>query len=65
MEPNRIERLRNLIYTVRDNAWKRNTGSRSERRMADESDTEVIGRLCGALDEALTELERLSAPAGG
>ena len=58
MTPDRIEQLRNLIYKVQNNAWKRQTGVRSERQAANESDMDMVSKLCGALDEALTELEK-------
>ena len=58
MKSDRISQLRNLIYQVQNNAWKRETGSRSERQAANESDMDLVSKLCGALEEALTELEK-------
>lgn len=58
MTPDRIKQLRSLVHQVNDNAWKRRTGVPSERRAADVSDTNMISTLCGALEEALEELER-------
>lgn len=58
MTLDRINQLRNLIYKVHNNNWKRRTGTRSEREAADSSDMDVVDKLCGALDEALTELEK-------
>ena len=58
MTPDRIAQLRSLIYRVQNNAWKRRVGTRSERQAANESDMDTVSKLCGALEEALTELER-------
>jgi hypothetical protein len=59
MTSNRISQLRNLAYRVAQNAWKRQTGCRSERREANENDMAIVSELCGALEEALDELEKL------
>jgi len=59
MTLDRIKQLRNLIYQVHDNDWKRRTGLRSQREEADASNMDMVGRLCDALEEALlTELEK-------
>lgn len=55
MNSDRIKQLQNLIYKVQ--TWKRQTGTRSDRQAANESDMDIVSKLCGALDEALTELE--------
>ena len=60
----RIQQLRNIIFQVSDNAWKRQTGTQSDRRVADENDMEALGKLCNALEEALAALER-EAQTGG
>jgi len=57
----RISRLRALCSAVDHNRWKRNTGCRSERVAADESDRELIPKLQGALEEALDEIVRLQS----
>ncbi len=57
MTPDRIKQLQSLIHQANNNAWKRETGCPSERQAANESDRALVSRLCGALDEALTELE--------
>lgn len=62
MTPNRITHFRNLTYQVQKDTWKRQTGTRSDRQAADESDRDMLYELCGALEETLTELERRVDP---
>jgi hypothetical protein len=61
MTPDRMSQLRNLVYQVQENNWKIESGTKSQKQTARCSNTDMVNKLCGALEEALVELERLES----